>query len=136
MIAPGHSHFALLRRSGFQGPLLEVQGPPPRGTPNGRRKVAQEREARSGWVAYYSPLLRATANQALKKELAKPKDEQSEQRIANLKDAACFTPYVRTEPKVRHQRGMLRRLAKRLREDFKPDGTTRAEQNTNMGPVQ
>jgi hypothetical protein len=136
MIAPGHSHFALLRRSGFQGPLLEVPSPEARAKPNGRRKVAQEREARSGWVAYYSPLLRATARQALKKELDKPKEEQSEERITALKDAACFTSYVRKEPKIRHQRGMLRRLAKHLREDFKPDGTTRAEQNTNMGPAQ
>lgn len=87
----------------------------------GRRGVRQAEQARHKWIAYYSPLWQAMARKRLKAALEAPKEvagtpEAAEQElnIKLLRDASTFTPYVRTEPKIRHKRGSIRRIAKHL----------------------
>jgi hypothetical protein len=82
----------------------------------GRRGQRAADQARQKWVAYYSPWVKLLASKEIEKELAKPKEEQDQEKLAKLRDAAVFTPYVRpvSNPKVRHKRGADRRLHKRL----------------------
>ncbi len=133
--APGQAHFAFIQAvtpwweptvkgrkqkpiRRIHGPVGELPAPDPKPGGNlGRRGVKAATEARSRWVAYYSPLFQAMSKQKLAKELAKKPEEQDKDKIKFLEDMCRFTPYVRTEPKIRHQRGMLRRLAKQFKAD-------------------
>lgn len=93
----------------------------------GRKATRQAAEARGRWLAYHSPWIRANARKELAKALEEPKEvkgtpERAEQdsRIAALQGRASFTPYVRPEPKIKHQRGAMKRLLMQIAKAKQP----------------